>query len=103
MISGGKHSLGTEEKISSGGLPAISRTKRKDLNLTGFNDKDKSGVGRKDLSDIKAELQAWITGLLDQGRDKQSSEDLYLKIQEMRHALQKKADAEGTKKGLKFL
>jgi hypothetical protein len=56
MISGGKHSIGTEEKISSGGLPAISRTKRKDLNLTGFADKDKSGIGRKDLSDIKAEL-----------------------------------------------
>jgi len=55
----------------SGGLPAISRTKRKDLNLTGFPDKEKSsGMGRKDLSDVKAELEAWVTSLLDQGRDR---------------------------------
>lgn len=55
MIAGSKNLIGTEEKIPAGGLPAISRTKRKDLNLTGF-DKDKSGIGRKDLSDMKAEL-----------------------------------------------
>ena len=49
--------------------------------MTGYNDKDKSGISRKDLAELKAELEAWIRSLLEEHKEKESYEDLELKIQ----------------------
>lgn len=71
--------------------------------MTGYQEKDKSGITKRDISDLKADLEAWIKSLLQQNRDHENLEALELKIQEIRKNLQRKADAEGTKKGFTFL
>jgi hypothetical protein len=55
------------------------------------------------LGELKAELEAWIKMLLDENKDRENYDDLMLKIQEIKHTLEKKADGEGTKKGFAFL
>ena len=55
------------------------------------------------MHDIKNELQAWLNNYLAAMKNKDNSEDLELKIQEIKNALGKKADQEGMKKGLMFL
>lgn len=58
---------------------------------------------KKDISDLKAEFQAWINNYLADLKNKNNTEDLELKIQEIRNSLNKKADQEGLKKGIGFL
>lgn len=80
LISGSKNSLSDEKNPEK--LPAIHRvTKRRDPNMTGFQDKDRSGIGRKDLAELKSELEAWLKSLLDSLNNKESLESLELKIQ----------------------
>lgn len=62
LISGSKTNI--EDKTTDR-LPAINRPKRKDPNLTGYQEKEKSGISKRDLSDLKAELEAWIKSLFD--------------------------------------
>ena len=60
-------------------LPSIHRiAKRRDPNMTGFHDreKDKSAIGRKDLAELKAELEAWIKNLLESLQNRESFESL---------------------------
>ena len=68
MLAGSKNSLSDEKNPEK--LPAIHRPKRKDPNLTGFQDKEKSGFGRKDLAELKAELEAWLKNLLDSNQNR---------------------------------
>jgi len=37
-------------------LPNITRPKRRDPNLTVYPDKEKSGISRRELAELKAEL-----------------------------------------------
>ena len=71
--------------------------------MTGYHEREKPGVSRKDLAELKAELEAWLKNLLDNMQNRESMESLELKIQEIKMGLDKKADAEGTKKGFAFL
>jgi len=51
----------------------INRPKKRDPNLTGFHyerEKEKSGISRKDLAELKAELEAWIKSLLDNSQNR---------------------------------
>ena len=84
-------------------MPAIHRPKRRDPNLTAFQDREKSGFGRKDLAELKAELEAWLKGLLDGNQNRENMDSLELKLQELKKNLEKKADGEGTRKGFNFL
>ena len=52
MISGSKNSFNDEKNPEK--LPAINRPRK--ANLTVYQDKDKSGFGRKDLAELKSEL-----------------------------------------------
>ena len=63
---------------------------------------DKSSV-KRDMHEIKNELQTWLNSYLANMKSKDNFEDLELKIQEIKNALGKKADQEGMKKGLMFL
>lgn len=49
------------------------------------------------------EIELWIKGYLGNHKEKEVMEDLQLKLQDIRRMLDKKADGEGTKKGLTFL
>lgn len=94
LISGSKNSLSDEKNPEK--LPSIHRvTKRRDPNMTSFHDreKDRSAIGRKDLAELKAELEAWLKNLLDSLQNRESLESLELKIQELRKNLDRKADA----------
>ena len=95
-----KQSLSDEKNPEK--LPAINRPKR-NVGSLHEKEKDRTGWTRRDIAELKAELQAWIQSLLDENRDKDNMEDLYLKFQELRKGLEKKADSEGTKKGFAFL
>ena len=99
-LSGSKQTLSDEKNPER--LPAINRPKR---NIGSLHEKEKerSGWNRRDLAELKAELQAWIQSLLDENKERDNMEDLYLKIQEVKRSLEKKADGEGTKKGFTFL
>ena len=55
------------------------------------------------MAELKAELEAWLRNLLDGMQNRESFESLELKVQEIKKGLEKKADAEGTKKGFQFL
>ena len=99
-LIGSKQSLSDEKNPEK--LPAINRPKR-NIGSLHEKDKDRTGWARRDLAELKAELQAWIQSLLEENKDRDNLEDLYLKLQEVRRNLEKKADAEGTKKGFAFL
>ena len=90
---GSKNSIQDKDK-----LPLIKRNKVKDRD-TSFNEKS----SKKDIAEIKAELQAWINNYLGEMKSKDNFEDIELKLQEMKNILNKKADQEGMRKGLSFL
>lgn len=48
LIAGSKNSLSDEKNPEK--LPTIGRPRRRDPNMTGYHEKDRSGVGRKDLA-----------------------------------------------------
>ena len=93
--------MGSKNSIEQDGhrdkLPLIKRPKAKEGSVH-----DKSSV-KKDMYEIKNELQAWLNNYLASMKNKDNFEDLELKIQEIKNALGKKADQEGLKKGLMFL
>lgn len=37
--------------------------------MTGYQEKEKSGITKRDLSDLKADLEAWIKSLFDENKD----------------------------------
>lgn len=80
-------------------LPLIKRNRVKDRESS-IHDKSSS---KKDIADIKAELQAWLNNYLTEMKSKDSLEDIELKLQEIKNNLNRKADQEGLKKGLTFL
>lgn len=59
-------------------MPTIHRPKRRDPNLTGFQDreKDRSGISRKDLAELKAELEAWLKSLIDGIQNRENYENM---------------------------
>lgn len=101
LIAGSKNSLSDEKNPEK--LPTIARPRRRDPNMTGYHEKEKPGFGRKELAELKADLEVWLKNLLDNMQNRESLESLELKIQEIKMGLDKKADAEGTKKGFAFL
>ena len=81
-------------------LPLIKRpkfVKEKDLSIY-----DKSS-NKKDMLEIKNELQNWLNSYLANMKSRDNFEDLELKVQELRNLVNRKADHEGMKKGLAFL
>jgi hypothetical protein len=52
LISGSKSVL-TEEKNPEK-LPALNRPRKREGNMTVYQEKDKSGISRRDLSELKA-------------------------------------------------
>ena len=58
---------------------------------------------KKDMNEIKNELQNWISNYMAANKTKDNLEDLELKIQELKNLIGRKADQEGMKKGLTFL
>ena len=79
LIAGSKNSLSDERNPEK--LPAINKPKRREQAFTVYHEKDKSGIGRKDLAELKAELEAWLRNLLDGMQNKESLESLELKVQ----------------------
>lgn len=71
--------LGSKNSISDekDKLPLIKRNKIKDRD-TSMNDKSTS---KKDMSDIKAELQAWLNNYMMELKSKDNFEDIDLKLQ----------------------
>ncbi|MCB0369266.1 MAG: hypothetical protein KDD45_07365 [Bdellovibrionales bacterium] len=65
MLAGSKNSLSDEKNPEK--LPAISKPRRRDPNFTTYHEKghERSGFVRKDLAELKAELEAWLKNLLD--------------------------------------
>jgi hypothetical protein len=52
QISGSKNFLSDEKNPEK--LPTITKPKRRDPAFTVYHDKDKSGIGRKDLAELKS-------------------------------------------------
>ncbi len=89
LLSGSKSNI-TEDKNPEK-LPALNRPRKG--NMTVYQEKDKSGISRKDISELKAELEAWIRSLFEENKDRENLEDIELKLQEIKKSLEKKADA----------
>ena len=64
-------------------MPAINKPRRREQAFTVYHekDKDKSGIGRKDLAELKAELEAWLRNLLDSVQNRENLDSLELKVQ----------------------
>jgi hypothetical protein len=54
LISGSRSNINEDKNPEK--LPILNRPKRRDPNLTVYQEKDKSGISRRDLSELKAEL-----------------------------------------------
>ena len=52
LISGSKNSLNEEKNPEK--LPAINKPRRREQAFTVYQEKEKSGIGRKDLAELKA-------------------------------------------------
>ena len=79
LIAGSKNSLNDEKNPEK--LPSINKPRRREQAFTVYHEKDKSGVGRKDLAELKAELEAWLKNLLDSMQNRENLESLELKVQ----------------------
>lgn len=92
---GSKNSIGDDKDK----LPLIKRNKIRERDSS-IQDKSSS---KRDMTEIKAELQAWLNNYMMELKSKDNFEDIELKLQEIKNALNKKADQEGLRKGLSFL
>ena len=94
-MMGSKNSISDEKSDSK--LPMIRRPKNRDMSTN-----EKSSI-KRDMAEVKNDLQAWLNNYLANMKSKANFEDLELKIQEVKNLLNKKSDQEGMKKGLMFL
>ena len=69
-MAGSKNSLNDDKNPEK--LPTINRHRKREANFTVYQEKDKSGISRKDLAELKAELEAWIKSLFDENKEKEN-------------------------------
>ena len=85
------------EKLPMIRRPIISQKEKDSHNRTHFSH------AKRDMGELKTEIQAWVKNYFEQGKEKDDMEGLQLQLQEIRNPLNRKADQEGLKKGLTFL
>lgn len=97
---GSKHTTEGDGKSEKDKLPLIKKPRL-------IREKDASiherSSNKKDMLEIKNELQNWLNNYLANLKSKDNFDDLELRIQELKMMVNRKADHEGVKKGLAFL